>query len=44
MESSIEAVDNDIVLNFNKFLLEEGENEISVSQNFMYAFYDIFGS
>ena len=43
MESSIEAVYDDIVLKFNKFLLEEGENEISVSQNFMYAFDDTVG-
>ena len=45
MEASIEAVDGDIVLKFKKFLVEEGENKISVNvpQKFTYAFVDTFG-
>ena len=45
MDTSIEAVDCDIVLKFKKFLVEEEENEISVSgpQNFIYAFVDTVG-
>ena len=44
MDASIEAVYGDIVLNFKKFLVEEGDNEISFSgtQNFFYAFSDTF--
>ena len=30
MDASIEAVDGDIVLKFNNFLVEDGKNEISV--------------
>ena len=42
MDNSIEAVDGDTVLNFNKFLVEEGENDIIVvgTQNFIYEFSD----
>ena len=45
MHASVEAVDGDIVLKFKKSLVEEGENEISVSgpQNFIYAFADTVG-
>ena len=40
MDASIEAVDSDIVSKFKKFLVEEEENEISVSgnHNSIYAF------
>ena len=45
MYASVEAVDGDIVIKFKKFLVEEGENEISFSgpQNFIYTFSDNFG-
>ena len=43
MDTSVEAVDGDIVLKFKKFLVEEGENEISASQKFIYAFDDTVG-
>ena len=45
MNASLEAVDGDIVLKFKKFLVEEGENKISVNvpQKFTYAFVDTFG-
>ena len=45
MDTSIEAVDGDIVLKFNKFLVEERENEISFSgpQNFIYGFFESVG-
>ena len=43
MDASVEAVYGDIVLKFKKFPVEEGENEISVSQNFIYAFYYTVG-
>ena len=40
MDASVEAVDGDMILRFKNFLLEEGDNEISISQNFIYAFTD----
>ena len=42
MDTSVKVVDGDIVIKFNKFLLEEEDNEISVSgpQNFIYEFSD----
>ena len=45
VDLSVEAVDGDIVLKLNNFLVEEGGNEISVSgpQNFIYEFSDTFG-
>ena len=43
MDASVEAVDGDIVLKYKKFLVKEGENGISVSQNFIYAFADTVG-
>ena len=45
MDASVEALDGDIVLKFNKLLVEEGRNEISASvpQNFIYAFSDTVG-
>ena len=43
MEASIEYIDGDIVLKFKKFLVEEGENEISFSQNFIYSYSDTVG-
>ena len=43
MDTSVEAVDGDIVLKYKKFLVKEGENGISVSQNFIYAFADTVG-
>ena len=45
MDASAEAVDGDILLKFKKFLVEEGENEISVSgpQNFIFVFVDTVG-
>ena len=43
MDASIEAVDCDILLKFKKFLVEEGENEISVSQSLIYSLSDTFG-
>ena len=44
-DDSVEAVDGDIVLKFNNFLVEEGENDIivEVPQNFVYAFSDTVG-
>ena len=46
MDTSVEAVDGDIVLKFNKFLVEERGGEISVSgpHNFVYAFSDTIGN
>ena len=38
MGASVEAVDGGVLLKFNNFLVEEGGNEISVSQNFIYEF------
>ena len=45
MKPSVEAVDGDTVLKFQKFLVEEADNEISISvtQNFIYAFSDTVG-
>ena len=45
MDSYVEAVDCDKVLNFKKLLLEEGGNDIIFNgpDNFIYAFYDTFG-
>ena len=45
MEAYVEAVDGDTLLKFNKCLLEEVDNKISISgpQNFIYAFYDTVG-
>ena len=43
MDTSVEAVDGDILLKFNNFLVEDGENEISVSQNFIHRFSDTIG-
>ena len=43
MSAYVETVNGDIVLKFNKLLVEEGENEISVSQNFLYVFSDTVG-
>ena len=45
MDASVEAVDGDIVLKFKKFLVEEVENETSVSgtQNFIYTISDTVG-
>ena len=43
MDPSVEAVDGDMLPSFKKFLVKEGENEISVSQNFIYAFHDNVG-
>ena len=45
MNSSVEAVDGDTVLKFQKFLVEEADNEISISvtQNFIYVFSDTVG-
>ena len=45
MNISVEAVDGDIVLKFKKFLVEEVENEtsVSVTQKFIYAFSDTVG-
>ena len=45
MDASSKAVDGDIVLELKKFLVEEGENEISVSgpQNFICAYADTVG-
>ena len=40
MDAYFEAVDGDIVVKFKNFLVEEGENEISFSQNFIYVFDD----
>ena len=42
METSVEDVDGNIWLKLNKWLVNEGENEISVSgtKKFIYAFYD----
>ena len=38
MDTSIEVEDGEKVLKFKNFLVEEVENEISVSQNFIYEF------
>ena len=43
MDASVEAVYGDIVLKLKTFVVEEGENGISVSQNFVYAFTDTIG-
>ena len=45
MDSSVESVDVDIVLKFNKFLVEEGVNDIIVDgpQNFIYELSDTVG-
>ena len=45
MDASVEAVDGDIVLELKKFLVKDGENEISVGgpQNFICAFADTVG-
>ena len=43
MDASVEAVYGDIVLKLKTFVVEEGENGISVSQNFVYAFSDTVG-
>ena len=45
MDDSVEAVDSEIVLKFNKFLLQEGGGDIIVSgpQNFIYEFADTVG-
>ena len=40
MDDYVQAVYGDIVLEFEKFLVEEDENEISFGQNFIYAFAD----
>ena len=40
MDAYVEAVDFDIVIKFKKFLVEEGENEIIVSLNFIHRFSD----
>ena len=45
MDASVEAVDGNILLKFKRFLVEGGENEISVSgtHNFIYGFSDTVG-
>ena len=43
MDASVDALDGDILLKFKNFLVEEGENEISVSKNFIYTFDDTVG-
>ena len=45
MYASIDSIYVDIVLNLNKFQVEEGEKDIIVDgpQNFIYAFYDTVG-
>ena len=45
MDASIEAVDGEIVLRFNKFLVEESVNDIIFDgpQNFIYEFSDTVG-
>ena len=43
MDASAEAVYGDIVLKFKNFLVEEGYNEISVIQNFIYSFSETVG-
>ena len=45
MNTYVEAIDDDIVLKFKKFLVEEGGNETSVSgpHNFIYVFSDTAG-
>ena len=40
MDASVESVDGDILIKFKKFLVGEGENEISVIHNFIYTFAD----
>ena len=43
MDNSVDAVDGDILLKLKEFLLQQGQIEISDSQNFIYAFSDTFG-
>ena len=45
MNASVEAVDGYIVLKFRKFLVDEGDNGISISgtQNFIYVFSNTVG-
>ena len=43
MGASVESIDGDISLKFNKFLVEEGQNEISDSHKFIYSFSDTVG-
>ena len=43
MDTYVEAVDGDILIKFKKFLVEEGENEISFIQNIIYEFSDTDG-
>ena len=45
MDFSVEALDGGIVINFKKFLIEEGQNYSIVDgpQNFIYAFSDSVG-
>ena len=43
MKDSIKDVDGEILLRFKKLLVEEGENEISDSQNFIYLFAETVG-
>ena len=43
MDASVKALDGEILLKLKKFVLEEGGNEISVSQNFIHAFSDTIG-
>ena len=45
VDASFDAVDGDIVLNFKKFLVEEGGNDIIIDgpQNFIYSFSDTVG-
>ena len=43
MDAYVEAIDGYIVIKFKKFLVEEGENEISFIQNIIYEFSDTDG-
>ena len=43
MDASVEDVDGGIALKINNFLVAEGENEIRISQKFIYAFSDTVG-
>ena len=45
MDASVEAIKGDIVINVKKFLVEQVDNEISVSrsQNFIYTISDTVG-
>ena len=43
MNAYIEAVDGDTLLKFKKFPAEEGGDEISASQNFIYVFSGAIG-